>query len=372
MNRPDTNRSPGRHTPSVWAEARQKSHLLVQHMLCSMILGLQLATLPWVHAFHYISQSDGASVLTPRLAESRPGYFSQEDASRGAQASFAIRCRQLAANVVNTIKKHGRSILAVYSLGSLIEQHPDLLRLCKAAAARQRRPDLNHSAQVEDSSHATASQVYHAALADDPALDDILAGFVSRSETVVAEPGSRRVSTGSCRECQRSPSTRKQKTSIQTTPERMLSVSRLPLRVAPEGGASLPSILHSSRAGSSVQGTAPVIVDPHAHDHQAADRRHSLASSPTVSVQSTGTVIQNWAESLPPRRISAPSPIVGCPKEMERQIDAISRTSSTRTAECQSQHREGQIARKTSVPSVQTMTPTRGKRLQKRARTPRT
>lgn len=339
--------------------------LLFQHSILSALLAIQLCSLPLIHALHHVSNDDAAIHEHAIFNRDRPqSRLQPPTALRPARNFWQTLC-----DIWNGITRVGRIATALYELGTILDHDPRLLRSRAASAAQRssatRDTDIESTFTSLSARHATASQVYHAALGDDTALDDLLAGFAADggSGKVSAR---RRISTASAMDDQRSVKVHKQRnSSILSTSEEM----RAP----------------SSKQGTekeTIPPTEPITLIPASPSLAASPRQSVMSGPPNESISNLPTpvieggdklLLHSQVTNLSPRGSVSTSPAVeGCSKEVARQAHAGCRLPKCRSMPVSGEQHSGSVRKRESFVSVETVTPTRTSRLQRRVRSPQT
>lgn len=338
---------------------------LLQHLILCTLLTTRLFMLPLLYVSVHLSSCENGESTGFSVSFLKHTYrtFHSWVPKVVKQHRLVVRSLDLMDCARREVVRIFRVLLALYQLGVLLERNPDMLK--SRTGSRNVRPSDSSTTVTSDSiNHATASQVYHAALTNDNMLDDILAGFTDETHTSTAITEHRRPSTVSTMDCQRCSQPRYRNSSIQTTPERMLTP--LPLATLPQKESSPQAeqedlhkefpILPSATPESLVS----VI-------HTAFDK-DTAATAPAKSTAFED--VSGRDETFLRTSVSA-SPIVeGCPKEMARQLEASPRLARCKSSLSGTARRE--VENRKSVPVPLPLTPTRRAKLQRRVKTPRT
>ena len=338
----------------------------MKHILYTMLLGVQLFSLPLVHAFLELScdTAPQSMSLASTILES-DGRLQSLLPFRVREHAIVRTCRRQLHSAHETAMRIARVLTNLYNLGTMMEQNPNLIRARTTSSVNNSKyytdEELRLMSIAASGNRATASQVYHAALGRDNALDDILTGFVTRSSTGI---DTRRVSTVSTLENQRSAQPeRGHNSSIQTTPESMRTMVKTTL---------IPDFSTQSTRERSVDWSK---ID--ACTFPEAVRAHGADSfeSPLSLRPLEGLVNVPEAPNTNGLQLStSASPIVeGCAREVARQAEASSRIPKRRsTGGTKGKKHQIAVEQESLATSVETSTPTRGNRLQRRLKTPQT
>lgn len=353
---------------------KDTSRRMIYHLTLAILLSIRLCKLPLLflcHKFGILDMSilSVACELFRRIAYRTVEIIPENIKQHPLVFEWAHRFRKMCAGLARML----RVIYALYTLGELLDQNPNLLRTRRNSFARQ--PSTTHRigsvSPVTDGivHQATASQVYHAALANDHStLDDLLAGFSESAERPQSDQGnqrvSRRVGTG-CQCCGHG--TRCRNSSIQTTPERMFT----PLKACnerPEFPLELDS--HPPSSGEQTVSQLPTTGQdiPPAVQPPASTTTTDLIDS----VQQIFAQADEGKASIHSQASSQGSE--GCPRETARQAQSQipRRRSSPPETTSESSTRARRVSKRQSLLIVDPATPTRRVRLQRRVRSPRT
>lgn len=280
------------------------------------------------------------------------------------QHPLVLECVRRSFSVYLAVSRVARVFRALYRLGNLLDENPDLLRSRRTSSGtRASEPQRFQSTTTPMDAimhHASASRVYHAALFEDHnTLDDLFAGFMENEEGPQSDNlqrqhrGSDASGIKHRQSCQRA---RNRNSSIQTTPERMLArrerrkeTAELPLELdgglEPEDSRTVTQL----SSGENITVRNRPLVSYSTTDLTALEARPQSVDEDEKSIVSHGSC-------------HGPE---GCAREVARQAQSrLPRRDGSEVAK--------RNDRKDSVISVEPATPTRKRKLQRRVRTPRT
>jgi hypothetical protein len=357
-------------SPGFRQDMRNTLRQLLYHAAMSIWLLIRLSTLPALHALSTLSK--------PRapLTDIAMNLFGRLVSTIGTCVPESIRQQPLihegtrrTYSLYLAVRRATRIFRALYVLGSLLDQNPELLgsrrpsTICQGSGVQRRYSMFTPGHNL--TYHATASQIYHAALAEnDNTLDDLLAGFAEAANVTTLnesrdEPSASAVPD--CQECSRR--TRYRNSSIQTTPERMHTVVRsrkagdekhvdaLTDEVGPEDKKVPTASSWASEMPNST--TRPKV---------------SYSTTDLTAMKSVSQIEEDDSKSSASHGSShGPE---GCPREVTRQAQSRwPRNNFTRTPDGSPVRNAGSSKRASGARSS-TLTPTRQRKLQRRVRSP--